>query len=418
MEELGTELFEIIVQIYPELAPKLTGMLMQLGEEECIACLESQEKLAERLDEAFKILDATGTKGRDPSQEEKRIDPEDGKARTLTELQALCKGTYSPQEIDAYWASMKPEKATAKAAAPKTAAAARSSPVPARSAAATAPSRPTAATPATAAAPVAAATDDVIPGFNAWLRQLKLESYSAKTTKWIEEEGACSLEEVIENLEDFADGLNLKPLERKRLVQGAEEAAAKVSQEAAVAAPAPPTAAKKTAAPREDPDDFHKEVDRDNEEIDKELEELARERKELEELEAEMNRPCNSGLSPSSAAKAKAKAPTVRVVPKAKAPTMSRDDTEWNRENELQEREYLKKQQARRAAQEAEEALEAAEEKRMEKERQAEEKHRSAAAALAAKVASSEAGNGAADDAFPALGADWQAAGKKGKKKR
>jgi len=255
MEELGTELFEIIVQIYPELAPKLTGMLMQLGEEECIACLESQEKLAERLDEAFRILDASGQQTKGASQEEKRIDPEDGKARTLTELRALCKGTYSPKEIEAYWATMKPEKATAKAAAPKAVAAARSPPEPAaRSAAPAAPAATVAAPAAAIAAPGAAATDEAIAGLSTWLRQLKLDSYSAAATEWAEEEGACSLEEIIENLEDFADGLKLKPLERKRLVQGAEEAAAKVSQEAAVASPAPAEAAE-AGPPMEEPDD-------------------------------------------------------------------------------------------------------------------------------------------------------------------
>ena len=38
MGELGHELFAVVQRVQPELAPKLTGMLLQLGEAECWAC--------------------------------------------------------------------------------------------------------------------------------------------------------------------------------------------------------------------------------------------------------------------------------------------------------------------------------------------------------------------------------------------
>lgn len=416
MEALGNELFQIIVQVYPELAPKLTGMLLQLGDEECAACLESQERLAERLDEAFKILDVSGQDAKAPAPEEKRIDPEDGKARSLSELRTLCAGQYSVKEIEAYWAAMRPVAAPAAKpsgtrASPKAAAVAAAAPP--ASVAAKQPSQP-------AAAPTAIG-DEPIPGLSAFLRELKLAAYTATATAWVEEQGACSLAELLENLEDFAEGIGLKPLERRRLEQGAEAAAQAVLLAAAASGPAllAPAAEEallkdKQAAQRQ------KEV----EDVLREREELEREMKELEEALEEDRRPRSKAAAKASSTP-KAKAPTVRVAPKAKAPAISREEIEWKRQNELEEREYLKKQQARQAAREAEEAAQAAEEKRMARQREAEERTQRAAAELAAKMAAASPGGAAdpegsaGDGDFPALGAeDWQAAGKKGKKKR
>jgi len=92
---------------------------------------------------------------------------------------------------------------------------------------------------------------------------------------------------------------------------------------------------------------------------------------------------------------------------------------QWDRENELQEKEYRKKQEAQQAAREAEEAARAAEEKRQAKAQQEKERLEKAAADLAAQVggANPEAAAKEADD-FPALGAAGWATAKKGKKKR
>mmetsp|Transcript_52357 Transcript_52357/g.113458 ORF Transcript_52357/g.113458 Transcript_52357/m.113458 type:complete len:329 (-) Transcript_52357:242-1228(-) len=218
MEAIGEEIFGIVVKIYPELAGKLTGMLLQLGQEECEACLESQERLAERLDEAFAILDASGQCLEKKAPEERRIDPEDGKARTYEELKRLCAGHYTAAEIDEYWKACKPINESSsgqKEAAPVA-------------------NAPLASTPL--AQPVVAATQDVskasvpssetLPGLTAWLAELKLSKYSAAASEWIEEQGACNLDEVLENLDDFADALGLKPLERGRMEKSGPSAAA------------------------------------------------------------------------------------------------------------------------------------------------------------------------------------------------
>jgi len=425
MEALGEELYGIIVLCYPELAPKLTGMILSLGEEECRACLDSQERLAERLDEAFRVLDSNGQCAKEPEPEEKRIDPEDGKARTFKELRALCVSRYSAQEIEDYWKTCKPvgdtgsqaPKAKAKAAgAPATAAPKSGSSAPG-------------AQPATAA-PVpgpAVEPDEAMPGLACWLRELKLSPYLATASQWIEEQGACSLDEVVENLEDFADAIGLKKLERKRLEREAE-AAAKVAMEAAASAEQAPKKAEAAQAKPPEPqasfeDDEAAKAQRELEEWQREREELEREMEELQAREQEPDRGAGRRGAPaaksSAPAKAKAKAPTVRVAPKA--PAMTREEIEWNRENEMQEREFQKKQQARQAARDAEAAAAEAEEKRQARAREAEERQQRAAAELAAKVASASPGAVGATEAddFPALGGDWAAAGgKKGKKKR
>lgn len=43
-----------------------------------------------------------------PGDDEKRIDAEDGQARTLSELRELCAGTYTEDEILQYWKSLRP----------------------------------------------------------------------------------------------------------------------------------------------------------------------------------------------------------------------------------------------------------------------------------------------------------------------
>jgi len=59
--------------------------------------------------------------------------------------------------------------------------------------------------------------DDTVPGLLEWLEGVSLQKYATKAAEWCQEMGAVSLDEVEEAWEEFADGLALKPLERKRL---------------------------------------------------------------------------------------------------------------------------------------------------------------------------------------------------------
>merc|ERR1712032_384925 len=62
----------------------------------------------------------------------------------------------------------------------------------------------------------------VVSGLNEWLKDLKLASYMEAAKDWCSSMGAADLDEVKESWEDFADGLTLKPLERKRLQKHCE----------------------------------------------------------------------------------------------------------------------------------------------------------------------------------------------------
>mmetsp|Transcript_31512 Transcript_31512/g.91141 ORF Transcript_31512/g.91141 Transcript_31512/m.91141 type:complete len:345 (-) Transcript_31512:104-1138(-) len=261
--EIGEELYAIVSLAYPELAGKLVGMLLQLGEDECAACLESQEHLAKRLDEAMAILDRSQAAttaaavarahaaskatrpGKGGREEEKRVDLEDGVARNFGELQQLCAGRYSAAEVEAYWQSLPPLGTPAAAEArARVAAAAAASPAPAPAptpAPAPAPvlARMATATAAPEPVPVLAAAPDegdaaeaeqeeegAILGLAAFMEQLSLSKHLHTAAVWIEEQGACNLEEVLENIEEFAEALPLRPLEKSRLLKGAEAAAA------------------------------------------------------------------------------------------------------------------------------------------------------------------------------------------------
>eukprot|EP00439_Symbiodinium_sp_Y106_P073949 s38_g14.t1 len=53
--------------------------------------------------------------------------------------------------------------------------------------------------------------------FTDWLAGLNLLPYLDQAQEWWIENGAINLSEVLENWQDFADDLGLKPLERKRI---------------------------------------------------------------------------------------------------------------------------------------------------------------------------------------------------------
>lgn len=55
--------------------------------------------------------------------------------------------------------------------------------------------------------------DGPVLGLRNWLRELDLEDYTHQAMMWAEEMGACDLDEVLENLEDFSEHLGLERAE-------------------------------------------------------------------------------------------------------------------------------------------------------------------------------------------------------------
>lgn len=54
-----------------------------------------------------------------------------------------------------------------------------------------------------------------------WLEKLRLKGYKPKAQEWCQNMGAISVQEVLENWQDFANHCSLKPLERKRVERDA-----------------------------------------------------------------------------------------------------------------------------------------------------------------------------------------------------
>lgn len=65
-------------------------------------------------------------------------------------------------------------------------------------------------------------------GLENFLTDLSLQSYTAQATEWATSMGAASLEELLENQDDFADALGLRPIERARLQRSGAEVAAQL----------------------------------------------------------------------------------------------------------------------------------------------------------------------------------------------
>mmetsp|Transcript_102977 Transcript_102977/g.322166 ORF Transcript_102977/g.322166 Transcript_102977/m.322166 type:complete len:637 (+) Transcript_102977:88-1998(+) len=67
-------------------------------------------------------------------------------------------------------------------------------------------------------------------GLEDFLAELSLSEYAAPAAVWAASMGAAFLEEVVENQEDLAEALQLRPLERRRLERQGGEVAARLAQ--------------------------------------------------------------------------------------------------------------------------------------------------------------------------------------------
>merc|ERR1712050_208224 len=63
---LGERLFPLIQGMYPELAGKITGMLLEIDNSELVHMLEHGESLKGKVDEAVVVLQAHQSKSNDP----------------------------------------------------------------------------------------------------------------------------------------------------------------------------------------------------------------------------------------------------------------------------------------------------------------------------------------------------------------
>merc|ERR1719146_116367 len=56
---LGEKLFPAIQRIQPELAGKITGMMLEMDNSELLILLESEAQLKHKVDEAMRVLEVT-----------------------------------------------------------------------------------------------------------------------------------------------------------------------------------------------------------------------------------------------------------------------------------------------------------------------------------------------------------------------
>merc|ERR1719221_2285759 len=57
---IGEKLFPAISKFQPELAGKITGMMLEMDNSELLMLLESEQQLKNKVDEALRVLESTG----------------------------------------------------------------------------------------------------------------------------------------------------------------------------------------------------------------------------------------------------------------------------------------------------------------------------------------------------------------------
>ena len=70
-----------------------------------------------------------------------------------------------------------------------------------------------------------------VPGLSQFLQALGLEAYALSAKRWAQEQGACSLSELVENADDLATALGLSPSQRAQLQRGGPIAARQIESE-------------------------------------------------------------------------------------------------------------------------------------------------------------------------------------------
>merc|ERR1712190_273291 len=73
--------------------------------------------------------------------------------------------------------------------------------------------------------------DEELPGLNRWLECLKILRHKEVINAWIIENGACDLDDIVENLDDLTDAISeFTHIEKKRIHENAKAAADKARQ--------------------------------------------------------------------------------------------------------------------------------------------------------------------------------------------
>mmetsp|Transcript_27362 Transcript_27362/g.53494 ORF Transcript_27362/g.53494 Transcript_27362/m.53494 type:complete len:770 (+) Transcript_27362:151-2460(+) len=282
-QELGEHLYYQICKFQPELAGKLTGMLLQLGELACAELLHNEDLLVSRLDEALQILDGgelecTHDLPRKTPPVVSKGGRKSGESQGLRVHQkdpsfvAQSCSFSAPSELQKPGCNFSAGKdQRGKCNVARTDTAGHDHPVVTASYYSASNSflvngvnddggakhvggrfagqpgcmettasgsnfdgalsqHAQAAASSLRHASAASTDDGCVPGLAAWMLELKIQHALPEARQWLAEMGACCLEEVLENMDDFMDALQLKPLERRRVINSGKGATHAISR--------------------------------------------------------------------------------------------------------------------------------------------------------------------------------------------